>query len=438
MRRVVHQKAKGPIDPSMGLRIKQLREARRMTQAELAGPDFSKGFISLLETGRTRISLRAGQIVARRLGVSVTDLLGDSTLKDERQAEFLTLRAEQELAAGRAAAALEIAAALERQAPEGILRVRIKRLRARALIETDRSRESVRLLDEARRDFERLARPDLVARTLFDLARAHARLDEPGEALSYALSAEQALLRGDVVDRTLELQIMRILVNIYERLGDYGSAALRGERALAIAEDVADPDALAKLYSSLALTRFEQKDIESAITYAKRALGLYETLGQKVAVAETWNTMAWLHVQHGHFSKAEEALGRAESAAKDAQADRIQPWIQSTRADLALARRDHARAVALAEAVAATPNIRPALRAQVLLTKARAIAAQRVPPARLRSAFEDALAAAKAEPAAIRARLHAAYAEALSERDLIRDAFEQQRQAWELSRPGAN
>ncbi len=81
-KRVVHQKAKGPIDPSIGLKVRELRTARGMTQAQLAGPDFSKGFISLLETGRTRVSLRAAHIIASRLGVDVTELLAGTHLEE--------------------------------------------------------------------------------------------------------------------------------------------------------------------------------------------------------------------------------------------------------------------------------------------------------------------------------------------------------------------
>lgn len=78
-KRVVHQKAKGPIDPSVGLKVRELRTERKMTQAKLAGSDFSKGFISLLETGRTRISLRAAHILASRLGVDVSEFVAGTT-----------------------------------------------------------------------------------------------------------------------------------------------------------------------------------------------------------------------------------------------------------------------------------------------------------------------------------------------------------------------
>lgn len=68
----VHQKAKGPIDPTFGKRVRRWRMARGMTQATLAGKDFSKGFISLVERGHTRLSLRAAEIFAARLHVELS------------------------------------------------------------------------------------------------------------------------------------------------------------------------------------------------------------------------------------------------------------------------------------------------------------------------------------------------------------------------------
>ena len=85
-KRVVRQKAKGPIDPTVGENVRKLRIEKGMTQAQLAGSDFSKGFISLLETGRTRASLRAAEILAKRLGITAPKLL---TLKELPRLEGL-------------------------------------------------------------------------------------------------------------------------------------------------------------------------------------------------------------------------------------------------------------------------------------------------------------------------------------------------------------
>lgn len=81
-KRVVHQGKKGPIDPRPGKRVRAARERLGMTQSDLAGDDFSKGFISLIETGRTRMSLRATQIIANRLGLPVSALVEEGWIPD--------------------------------------------------------------------------------------------------------------------------------------------------------------------------------------------------------------------------------------------------------------------------------------------------------------------------------------------------------------------
>lgn len=81
-KRLVYQRKKGPIDPMTGQRVRAARQRLGMTQGDLAGDDLSKGFISLVETGHTRMSLRAAQIIANRLGVPVSALLEEGWTAD--------------------------------------------------------------------------------------------------------------------------------------------------------------------------------------------------------------------------------------------------------------------------------------------------------------------------------------------------------------------
>src|SRR5262249_43222884 len=185
--------------------------------------------------------------------------------------ELMVVRDEKELRSGDRKVAMEVASTWSKKS-SGILRARFQRLQARALIESTRTTEAVKLLDEALRSFRSLGAKEFVARTLYDMARAHARLDATGEAVKYALDAEQAAAGGDVIDRTLELEIHQFLAAAYQNLGDTASAQTRGERARAIAEDVADPSALARLYSALSLTRYEEGDKEAALAYARKAI----------------------------------------------------------------------------------------------------------------------------------------------------------------------
>ena len=76
-RRRVRQRKKGPIDPRLGERVRALRKAQNLTQAQIAGNDFTKGFVSQIESGKTRASLRTAAIIAERLGVSLYVLFAD-------------------------------------------------------------------------------------------------------------------------------------------------------------------------------------------------------------------------------------------------------------------------------------------------------------------------------------------------------------------------
>lgn len=70
-----------PYDPmhqqmgrSVGAKLKEARLAKKYTQSQLAGSDFSVSYISAIERGQIHPSLRALEIFAMRLGLSPKDL----------------------------------------------------------------------------------------------------------------------------------------------------------------------------------------------------------------------------------------------------------------------------------------------------------------------------------------------------------------------------
>ena len=74
-----------------------MREARRergMSQAQLAGEELTKGFISQVESGLVRPSVRSLQILAARLGKSLDYFLGDEPLATSKRLVFHRLAAE--------------------------------------------------------------------------------------------------------------------------------------------------------------------------------------------------------------------------------------------------------------------------------------------------------------------------------------------------------
>src|SRR5438309_9885222 len=67
------------IGQTVGVRLRAARLARKLTQSQLAAPDFSVSYISAIERGQIQPSLRALEILAHRLELSSTDLLSKSS-----------------------------------------------------------------------------------------------------------------------------------------------------------------------------------------------------------------------------------------------------------------------------------------------------------------------------------------------------------------------
>ncbi|GAC1455867.1 MAG: hypothetical protein NVSMB8_01780 [Candidatus Limnocylindrales bacterium] len=434
--RTVHQKAKGPVDPRPGERVRALRLARGMTQGTLAGDDFTKGFISLVETGRTRMSLRAAEIIAGRLGTTVADLLAAGPGGDKAR-EVMLLRAEAELRAGRPADALELTRQLQTSG-QGPFDARVQRIRGRALLDSGSWRTAVLEFDAALRGFRAAGHTQLAVRTLFDLARAHNHLDERIEALSLALECERAIQSGSVIDRTLELQLASFIATIYVTIGDYASADLRSERAKALAEDVTDTRAVAALYESLAVTRQEQGDYDAALDFARRALGAYEQLELETMVGSSWNTIGWICIQRRQFDRAEEALAKAEGSAMHRDDQALLGYVLQTRAELELARGRTADAIRMADASSALAGASERCKALSLLVRAQAVAASPAPLGEVRRAFTRAITALEPHGRRQLAKAHELRFHALNARGEFKQAAAAAALALDLMRPAVS
>ena len=433
--RRVHQKAKGPIDPGLGLRVRALRQARKMTQAQLAGDDFTKGFISLLETGRTRISLRAAEILAARLTVAVTDLLRPAAQSArDAQMELLLLRAEGELRAGQHDTVLEQLEGLSGRL-SGALAARAMRLRGLALLGAGRPREAAPALDESRRAFAAVGERELAIRATFDLATSYGRADQHGESLALALQTARALEAGELVDRTMELRVYAYLASKFLVIGDAASADRYAERAKALAEDVVDPAAVANLYMSLAVTRQEQGDIDAALQHARRALSAYEQLGDRRHIGSAWNTIGWVYTQRGQYARAYDALATAERSAAELNDKRLLGYVLQSRAELELAQGHPDEAVQLSEASVAVPEASARCRGLSELVRAEALARRKEPLPSVRRAFETAFRTLTPEGRPLLARAHQAYFEVLKERGEFKEASVEAERALELLRP---
>ncbi len=101
---MVQDSGQAHIGKLVGARLREARQAKHMTQGQLAQDDFSVSYISAIERGQIHPSLRAMEIFAHRLGLSSKDLLlsppkvsgpvGLVTMSGEDQVDVQILNAE--------------------------------------------------------------------------------------------------------------------------------------------------------------------------------------------------------------------------------------------------------------------------------------------------------------------------------------------------------
>jgi tetratricopeptide (TPR) repeat protein len=413
-------------------RVRELREARGLTQAALAGQEFTKGFISQLETGRVGLSLRAANTFAQRLGVSVGDLMRVPD-EAERLAELTLIEAERELAQGSPERALSLSRRIRASAG---FRGRSLRLQGRALLHLDKAGEALPVLERALDSFRASQDREGAVRTLHDLAYGQARLDRPELVLALLLQCEQALRSGEMVDRTFELEVESFLASTYARIGNFAEAEARVKRAQEMAEDVVNHDALAALYGQLAGTEQQGGNFEKALELWRKCLRELDLAGRERQVADTWHNIAVTYLRLGAHDKARASLARAEEMQQETGHARLGAWIKVTRAKIAMEERRLGEAEKLLREAAGDQSATSLARGEALLALAQIQSRRRVPLGKIREAFNAVLKEIAAEPIGTRVRALKLYSDALKAAGDVEAAFEKSREALELLRPG--
>ncbi|GAC1658506.1 MAG: hypothetical protein NVS9B1_18530 [Candidatus Dormibacteraceae bacterium] len=176
-------------EETLGERIRRLRTARGMSLAKIAGEDFSRAFLSQVELGHVRPSIRVLRVIANRLQKPVDYLLEGTMPRLDR--EVALEKARTALALGRHQDALAfLESALD--APEWPLGVDARLCAGQAMLGLGRLEDGRALLEEQRLaiaahgDRYRLERLDAL------LAGADLRLS----GAAHAVLADDLLAKG--------------------------------------------------------------------------------------------------------------------------------------------------------------------------------------------------------------------------------------------------
>ncbi|MFI6500003.1 helix-turn-helix domain-containing protein [Nonomuraea typhae] len=214
-----------PSQGTIGDRVRGLRLNRRMSQAQLAGPDLSDSYVSLIESGKRTPTPVVARLLAERLGCTTEFLLHGIEPRQRIDTELGLRHAELELQHGDPAAAAERFTEIVKAADEenAMLTAQARFGRARALEAQGRLGQAVEAFERLRR--EAAAHPERLADLPLTVAlsRCYQRAGDRLRARDLAASALAQASRLAITQGELAVDLAASLI---ETQGEGDSAAV--------------------------------------------------------------------------------------------------------------------------------------------------------------------------------------------------------------------
>ncbi len=315
----------------VGARIRSLRTARGLTQAQLAEPQYTKAYISMLESGRTRASMKALEHIAGRLGVQPSDLLGGSPSPAAPQYDLIEARRLVEQGMGRDAVPL-LEALDEGLTPSDQL-VRLRYL-AIAYNQTGEAKQAFPVIERAQRMAELLGDDEEQLRVKAVLAASYAKTYAYDDSIRLLREVLKGCEDGLISDPTFHFRRLAELGVMLTNQRKPKEAMPIYERAIALADQFSDRRSLGAMYAGLARAHHLQGDVELAIRYNQRSLQVYEELSALDLVACTLDNIAVQYAEYGSRERAHESLARGARLAEETRRDGTLASIRTTEAEI--------------------------------------------------------------------------------------------------------
>jgi tetratricopeptide (TPR) repeat protein len=304
----------------VGTNIREVRTKLGMTQAQLAAPEFSISYISAIERGKIRPSLKALSILARRLDVPLTFLLEGSPAGaaearavgyspadsgPDQKVDVDLLQASVLIQQDKLEQADQLIAPIQ---PERITTDQVSQLfllRGQIHLAAGEYQEAVVDLRSAVTQGESLNDVEFAEQARNLLGQAYFYLYNYTLAMENHLRCANAIESRHINDPVFALDVYSNLANDYFRLGDLEKSVSYYHRALAMFDQMSrDTRSFAQLYMETSENYKQAGKLSMARDYAMRSLALYEMRDEQRLVGMT----------HQRLGKALERQNDAEAA----------------------------------------------------------------------------------------------------------------------------
>jgi tetratricopeptide (TPR) repeat protein len=276
----------------VGTNIREVRTKLGLTQAQLAAPEFSISYISAIERGKIRPSLKALSILAKRLDVPLTFLLEGSPAGaaearavgyspadsgPDQRIDVELLQANVLIHQHAFKEAEELLAPIQPERITTDQAYRLFLLRGQIHLGANEFQEAVVDLRAAVSQGEGLNDIEYIERARNLLGRAYFSLYNYTLALENHQRCNTAIENEYIKDPVFALDVYGNLANDYSRLGDLEKAVTYYHRALATLEGMnRDSRGFAQKYMEISRSYKGANKLTIARDYAMRSLALYE------------------------------------------------------------------------------------------------------------------------------------------------------------------
>ena len=299
----------------LGERVRAARKELGLSQAQLAGEELTKGFISQLESGIVRPSIRSLQLIAGRLGKPLDYFLGDERIESGKRVEFHRLAAEAAVEAREWAQAAEhIAAALE-AAPEPGERAALLHLLGRAESAGRNFEHTFELVTEALSLVKVETDPQLVAQLFALRGYAYSQIRQVNAATESYEAARDVIDRYEVVDPRLRARVCISLGQMYRDLGRASKAIASYDSALTYATRASALALAARSFMGLALTHYDAGELDGAVAAYRRALELFKRVADVDFELGALQSIATIQFEAGDVASAKASAERVMARA---------------------------------------------------------------------------------------------------------------------------
>lgn len=338
----------------VGTNIREVRTRLGLTQAQLASPEFSISYISAIERGKIRPSLKALSILAKRLDVPLTFLLEGSPAGaaearavgyspadagPDQRIDVDLLQASVLIQQQKYQEASDLLAPIQ---PERITTDQVYRLfllRGQIHLGLHEYQEAVVDLRAAVTQGEGLNDIESIERARNLLGKAYFLLYNYTLAMENHLRCNTAIEQGQIKDPIFSLDVFNNLANDYFRHGDLEKAVTFYHKALATLEGISrDSRSFAEKYMQIGQAYKSAGKLAIARDYVTRSLALYEMRDEQRLIGLTHQHLGKTLEKQNDFDGAEKEYRQAITIEQELDDDVAASICHTSLAELLLKR----------------------------------------------------------------------------------------------------